>query len=361
MSTATQQSETPTVADQVRAEVERAFLRNIKGLNYFTTSDPPTGLTPKDAIYSSGTLRLYHYRPLASEVYRVPVVLVMSLLCKPYIFDLAPSQSLVEFLLKQGYDVYMIDWGVPRPEDSRLRIENYVLDFLPECIRRIGADSGEPDLSVFGYCMGGQLSLMYAAAHPDGPLKNLICLTTPIDSTGMKMFRQWTDPRYFDVDRIVDTLGNVPPEMLISAFDMLKPAAKIASQIRLWDNIWNDAFVKSYRMIDRWANDQIPFAGECFRQYHKEVLWENKLYDGQMVLRGRAVKLDTVRVPLLAVMAEHDHIVPLESAKDLLSLVGSKDKEEIVLKGGHVSVLAGPNAKNRLWPAVDRWLSERSI
>jgi polyhydroxyalkanoate synthase len=114
-------------------------------------------------------------------------------------------------------------------------------------------------------------------------------------------------------------------------------------------------------MIDRWANDQIPFAGECFRQYHKEVLWENKLYDGQMVLRGRAVKLDTVRVPLLAVMAEHDHIVPLESAKDLLSLVGSKDKEEIVLKGGHGSVLAGPNAKNRLWPAVDRWLSERSI
>jgi polyhydroxyalkanoate synthase len=350
-----------SIPEMVAATVERALLRNIKGLEYLTSSDPPTACTPRDTIYASGTLKLYHYRPVAPELYRVPVVLVMSLLSKAYIFDLAPGQSRIEVLVAQGYDVYLIDWGVPRPEDCRLRIENYVLDFIPECISRIAVDSGEPDVSVFGYCMGGQLSLMYAALHPGGPLKNLICLTTSINSEGMGLFRQWTDPRYFDVDKVVDTLGNVPAELLLNAFEMLRPVSKITSQIRLWDNIWNDAFVQSYRVIDRWASDQIPFAGECFRQMHKEVMWGNRLYTGELTLREQRVSLANIRVPLLAVMAEQDHIAPLAATRELLSLVGSEDKQEVLVKGGHVSVMAGPNAKTRLWQSVDRWLSERSV
>jgi len=170
-----------------------------------------------------------------------------------------------------------------------------------------------------------------------------------------------TDKRYFDLDRIVDTLGNVPPELIFASFDMLRPAARIASQIRLWDNMWNDDFVKSYRMFDRWAADQIPFPGECFRQTTKELMWDNKLIKNELVLGGRRVDLKQVVASFLAVMAEHDHIVPYESAKELLTLIGSTDKRDIVLKGGHVSLVAGPNAVRRLWPELDRWLSERSI
>ncbi|WBL36361.1 hypothetical protein O0235_01950 [Tepidiforma flava] len=96
---------------RVRMEIERAIQRSIKGLEYISTGDPAVGLTPKDVIHSRGTLKLYHYRPQADEVYRVPVMLVMSLVSKPYIPDLAPGQSLVEFLVKRGFDVYMIDWG----------------------------------------------------------------------------------------------------------------------------------------------------------------------------------------------------------------------------------------------------------
>jgi polyhydroxyalkanoate synthase len=205
------------------------------------------------------------------------------------------------------------------------------------------------------------LALIYAALHPQGPSKNLVCLTTPINYEGMKLMRQWTDKRYFDVDRIVDTLGNVPPELIFASFDMLRPATRIASQIRLWDNMWNDDFVKSYRMFDRWAADQIPFPGECFRQTTKELMWDNKLIKNELVLGGRRVDLKQVVVSFLAVMAEHDHIVPYESARELIALIGSADKRDIVLKGGHVSLVAGPNAIRRLWPELDRWLSERSL
>ena len=351
----------PTLEARVREEVERALLRNVKGLEYFSADVPEMGLTPKDAVYARGTLRLYHYRPLAPEVYRVPVLLVMSLVSKAYILDLTPGQSFIEFLLRQGYDVYMIDWGVPRPADKRLRLEDYVLDFIPDCLGRIRRDSGEPDVSMIGYCMGGLLAVLYQALHADGPVKNLACFTTPVNFEGMALFSQWTDRRYFDVDRIVDSLGNVPPELMYASFEMLKPAARLAGQVRLWDNMWNDDFVKGYRMFDRWAADQIPFPGECFRQTVKELMWENRLYKNELVLGGRPVRLDRITVPFLHVMAEHDHIVPRASAADLVGMVGSADKKELLLKGGHVSLVAGANARGRLWPQLDAWLAERSV
>jgi polyhydroxyalkanoate synthase len=351
----------PSVESRVRTEIERSLQRGIKGLEYISTGDPAVGLTPRDVIHRRGTLQLYHYRAMSDEVYRIPVLLIMSLVSKPYILDLTPGQSLVEYLLQQGFDVYMIDWGVPRPEDSRLRFEDYVLDFIPDCVQRVLADSGEPDINIVGYCMGGQLSVMYAAMHPDGPLRNLACFTTPINTDGMKLMKQWSDPRYFDVDRIVDTLGNVPPDLLFASFDMLRPASKIVSQVRLWDNMWNDEFTRSFRIFDRWAADQIPFPGECFRQNTKELMWENKLYKGEFEIGGRPCRLDAVRVPFLHVVAEHDHIVPYESARDLVPLVGSEDKRELMLKGGHVSLVAGGNAVYRLWPQLNAWLSERSV
>jgi len=360
--TATTPAVAPDAVEQrVREEIERSIQRAIKGLEYISTGDPGVGLTPKDTIHSEGTLKLYHYRPMADEVYRVPVLLIMSLVSKPYILDLTPGQSLVEFLLQKGFDVYMIDWGVPRPQDRNLRFENYLLEMIPDCVDRVLKDSGEDEVSIVGYCMGGQLSVMYAALHADGPLKNLACFTTPVNSDGMKLMKQWSDPRYFDVDRIVDTMGNVPPEMMSASFDMLRPVSKAIGQVKLWDNMWDDAFTKSYRMFDRWGADQIPFPGECFRQNTKEFMWGNKLMKGGWEIGGQEVDLAKVKVPFLHVVAEHDHIVPYEAAQDLVKVVGSDDSREIMLKGGHVSLVAGGNAIYRLWPQLDTWLSERSV
>jgi polyhydroxyalkanoate synthase len=355
----------PSIAEAVRREVQRTLLRGVKGLEYLSTPDPEVGVTPKDLVFRRGTLRLYHYRPQCDEVYRVPVLLVMSLISKPYILDLAPGQSLIEFLLQRGFDVYMIDWGVPRPEDKRLRLEDYVLDFIPECVERVREHSGEHEVSIAGYCMGGLLSVMYAALHPAGPagggLRNLACFTTPIDFDGMGLFKRWCDSRHFDVDRIVDTVGNVPPELLYASFNLLRPTSQMVGRVRLWDNMWNDEFVRGYRRFDRWAADQIPFPGECFRQTTKELQQQNRLIRGEFTLGGRPVLLSNVEVPLLHVVAEHDHIVPYEAARALVPAVGSADKTELKIRGGHVSLVAGANAVRRLWPQLEAWLAERSV
>ena len=349
----------PALPD-VRAEIERAIQRTIMGLDFLTSTAPAMGQTPKDEILRRGTLSLYHYHPMVDEIYRVPLLMVMATTNRAYIFDLAPGQSMVEFLLKQGYDVFVMDWNAPTAAEKRLRFEDYVLDFIPDSLRRVQEVSGEQDVTLLGYCMGGVLATMYAALHPGGPVKNLVLFTTPVDYSQMKLFSSWSDKRYFDVDRLVDTVGNVPPELLFASFDMLRPAGRSAGVVQLWDNMANDQYVKSYRMFDRWGADILPLAGEYFRQTVKDLMWDNKLYKNEMRIGGRKVDLANIKVPVLHAVAQHDHIVPYDAAKPLIANIGSTDKEEVVLKGGHVSLAAGVNAVKRLWPKLDDWLGGRS-
>jgi polyhydroxyalkanoate synthase len=349
------------VGERVRARIDRAVQRNIKGLEYFASSAPPVGVTPRDEIYTRGTMHVFHYHPRTDEIYRVPVLAIVPPTNRGYILDLAPKQSFIEFMLDRGFDVFMLEFSPPTKADKRLRVDDYILDFIPEAIARVQEDSGESDISLIGYCAAGMMSACYAALNQDGPLKNLICFTTPIDFQEMKLFATLSDKRFMDVDRLVDSVGNVPAEFIIEMFALLRPASRIADNLRLLDNLWNDEYVKSYRRFERWSNETMPLPGEYVRQWTKDFFWENKLVKNEFDVGGRRVLLSNVRVPLLHVVAEHDHIVTRGASKPLIEMVGSEEKEEVVLKGGHVSIAAGPNASRRMWPKVDAWLSERSV
>ena len=350
----------PDLLTAARGEFDRAMQRNLKGLSYFTTSGPTLGASVKDVLIERGTMRLYHYRPRVDDVYRVPILLVMATTNRGYIFDMVPGQSLVEYLLEAGFDVFMLDWEAPRADEKRLGLDDYVLDFVPTALARVARETGERDVSVIGYCFGGVLSLLWAALHPDHGLANLVTFTTPVDFSKMDMFQAWADPRFFDVDRLVDTFGNCPGDYLYTAFDLLKPGSRAAGQVRLVDNLHDDEFVKSFRMFDRWAADILPLAGEYFRQTTRQLLWENRLLDGTMTVGDRPIDLARITAPFLHVAAQHDHIVPTAASAPLLGMIGSTDKEEVVLKGGHVSLVAGGNAIRRLWPRLVQWLATRS-
>jgi polyhydroxyalkanoate synthase subunit PhaC len=353
-----------TAADPIeaaRAEFERVMQRSIKGLGYFNSPAPVSGHSVKDVILSRGTMQLYHYRPLVEDVYRVPLLLVMATTNRGYIFDLDKGNSLVEFLLQRGYDVFMLDWEAPRSDEKNLGMEDYVLDFIPSAIAKVQQASGETDVNIAGYCFGGVLSLLYASLHTDGPLHALATFTTPTDFTEMKLFQAWSDPRYFDVDRLVEAFGNAPADMLLSSFDMLRPTGRIVGNIRLADNLWNDELVRSQRLLERWATDMLPLAGRYFQQTTKQLMWENAIMKGTMEVGGHPVDYGKIAVPFLHVAAQFDHIVPTAASAPLVGMVGSKDKQEIVLKGGHVSLVAGGNAMRRLWPQLDGWFQERSV
>ena len=351
----------PDLFAAAQSEFERTLQRNLKGLEYFTTSGPQLGASPKDVLIERGTMRLYHYRPRVDDVYRVPILLVMATTNRGYIFDMVPGQSLVEYLLDAGFDVFMLDWEAPRADERALTLQSYVLDFLPTAVERVKRETGEPDVTAIGYCFGGVLSLLWAALEGERTgLANLVTFTTPVDFSAMEMFQNWADRRFFDVDRLVDTLGNCPGDYLYTAFDMLRPGARVAQQIRVADQLHDDQFVKSFRMFDRWATDILPLAGEYFRETTKQLMWDNRLLHGTMQVAGRPVDLGRIGVPFLHVAALHDHIVPTAASAPLLGMIGSADKEEVVMKGGHVSLVAGGNAIKRLWPKLVDWLGARS-
>ena len=355
----------PDPFEAARAEFERALTRSIKGLGYFASPAPVLGASPKDVLIERGTMRLYRYRSRVDDVYRVPLLLVMATTNRGYIFDMVPGQSLVEYLLDAGFDVFMLDWAPPRADEKVLTLESYVLDFLPQAVARVAEETGEPDVSVIGYCFGGVLSLLWAAleggGENGGPLANLVTFTTPVDFSRMDMFQAWADRRFFDVDRLVDIQGNCPGDYLYTAFDMLRPGTRAVTGARLYEQLHDDQFVKSFRMFDRWAADILPLAGEYFRQTTKLLMWDNRLLDGSLEVGGRRVDLRTITAPFLHVAAQHDHIVPTEASAPLFGMVGSTDKEELVLKGGHVSLVAGANAVKRLWPKLVHWLGTRSV
>jgi polyhydroxyalkanoate synthase len=348
------------IARRVQSDVDRAIQRNLRGLESLALPKPPVGAMDKDTLLRRGTLALYRYRPVVDEVYRVPILLVSPTSNRGYVFDLARGQSLVEFLLQRGYDVFMIDWMPPRADESKLTLEDYVLDFLPTCIDRVREETGERKVTLMGYCMGGTLSVLHAALEPQS-VENLVLFTTPVDFTQMKLFRIWGDPKHFDVDRLVDALGNVPGEFILGAFDMMRPANRTAGVLNLWSNMWNDDYVKSYRMFDRWAAETLPLAGEYFRQTTKAFLWENALLNNTLEIGGCRVDLASIDCPLLSIVAEHDHVVPHPAAHPIIERVSSRVREEMIVRGGHVSVVAGPSAVKRLWPSIDKWLAKRSV
>jgi polyhydroxyalkanoate synthase len=347
---------------RIGATMQRALSRNIPGIRIpQTESDFDVGLTPKELIYSKDTARLYHYRAMQDEIYRVPLLIVMSPVAKGYILDLAKGQSFVEYFLLQGHDVFMLEWIGPRREHSGLRLENYVCDFIGDSVKKVQETTGERDITLVGYCMGGMLSTMFTALNPRAGIKNLACFTTPVNAEGMSLYKQWVDSEAFDIDRLVDELGIIPGDMVNASIQALRPLQKSAGDLNLLNNVENDAFVKAQLTFSRWAADQLAVPGEMAREMFKDFLKHNKFAKNELVLRNKTVDIGKIRVPFLHVAAEYDHIVPTDASKDLIFLVGSKDKQEIMIKGGHVSLVAGGNAIYRLWPKLDTWLRERAV
>src|SRR5262245_22349434 len=247
-----------TLVDRLRSEVGQMVQRRLKGLDYLTTPPPQIGVTPRTLLYRRGPLALYHYQPVASEVYRVPVLMIFAPTNNASILDLAKGQSLIEYMLKRGFDLYMVDWNAPSAAESHLKLDDYVLDFIPDAVRRVQQDSGIDELTMLGYCMGAVLSSLYVALHADGPVKNLVCFTMPTDWQKMALGPLIGE---LDVDSVLDSQGLVPARSIIMGVDMHRPAGRLAGQIRLWDNMWNDAYVAGHRMMTSWANDTLPLPG----------------------------------------------------------------------------------------------------
>jgi polyhydroxyalkanoate synthase subunit PhaC len=350
----------PGIAQRWVEEMERGFARIGRGAELlWDQSEAPVGLTPRELVGRWGKARLYLYRAQTEQPETVPVLFVPYLgISRTYVFDL-PGASFVEFFTKQGFNLYLVDWGDLGPEDAAFALEDAVMDTIPAMVRRTLRHSGAEALDLFGYCMGVPMTVSYLATHADAPVRNLVMMVGPIDFEHAGFFATWTSREHFPLDKLVDTYKTAPLEYVRMGFKLLSPTGDAATLTNLWRNLGNEGYVQSWRAMNRWSNEWVGFPGEFFRQWIRWFYQENRLAKGALELRGRRVDLGTIKQPILVVAARKDTIAPPASARALVDLVGSEDKEYEELPGGHISLIAGRQAHQNLWPKLVRWLRER--
>ncbi len=331
---------------------------------------PRVGRTPKETVWKKNKARVYRYEPEKHKEQAVPILLVYALILRPYILDLVPGNSLVEHLLGEGFDVYLLDWGIPEEEDAHLSFEHLVLDYLPEAVESVLQSSRAPGLTLFGYCQGGTIAAMYASLFPDEHLRNLVLLATPVDFAPEDPGPQglWTlwsrnSGYLLDPDALPDLSGNVPadlPGRLVGAATSLFGPVANPAYADLTNRSLREEPVESFLAVSRWVDDGVPFPGEAFRRWIKDFYQQNRLVRGELELRGHRVDLSNVACPVLSVAGSKDYICPLSQAEPTMGLVGSEDRELLVLDAGHVGLMVGPVAKGEGRPRLGEWLRRRS-
>lgn len=353
---------TASLVKKYQQELETAVKRYNKTMGFIDNPpNVPVGQTPKEVIWTRNKAKLYHYIPTAPRRYREPLLFIYSLMNKAYIVDLRPGSSLVEFLLNQGHDIYLLDWGIPGPEDADMKLDDYVLDYMPRAVKQTLKHAQADELTMVGYCLGGVLSVCYNSIFTDAPIKNLVILAIPLDFSEQQLFNEWLNPRHFNLNVMLEAYGNVPGEFLNYGQRLKDPVPGfITSYTGFFDKVLDDRAVESWISMQQWMNDVVPFAGGAFKQFSEEMWLKNKLINNELVLRGHRVVLSNIKMSLINILANSDQIVLNSQSDKLLDVVGSADKEQVVMPGGHVGLAVGRVAAKGLWPTLDKWLRSRS-
>ena len=346
---------------RVNRDVERSLLRARNGVRYVRgTNRPKLGVTPKDVVWQRDKAQLWRYRGGPTR-FEQPLVIVTSLVSRSYILDLIPTSSSVEFLRDYGFDVFMIDWGIPDELEAAHRFETYVDEYLPRAIDAVIRETGAKEVTLVGYCLGGVLAFLYANGHQDAPIRNLVLLATPVNYREMgPMVAALVEGR-LDADDLIDETGNVPADVLYSGFYMMAPTTVVAQNATLLENLWNDEFVKGFQAVGQWTRDQVPFPGAAFRQMVDDLIRRNVLMDGSWRLGGREIDFRTTGANVLNVMASADRVVPRAAAAPAGDLVGRPNRrEEMVVKGGHATFGTGRSAFKHTLPSLADWIGSHS-
>jgi polyhydroxyalkanoate synthase len=338
----------------------RNLQRSAKAMELVTRpGDPEIGVSPRVEVYRRNKARLYRYE--GPRTRRIPVLFVPNLgISRPTIFDLQPGASFIEYVSSQGFDFFLLDWGVYGEEDNGLTVDECVTRTLPRVVKHVLEASGAPGLAVIGYCMGAPLSSAFVALHSEVPVRAYVNMAGPIDFSQAGLFARWLDKRFYDVDRVVDAVGAIPADWVRVGFKLLRPTMDISTALNLWWNLDNPRYVEGYQALSKWANEYVPFPAEFFRQWVKDFYQENRLVRGELRLGGRLVDLGRIRCPVFVAAGAEDYIAPAPCVRALLDHVGAEDKTYLELPGGHISLIAGRAASRHCWPRVLEWLAERT-
>jgi polyhydroxyalkanoate synthase len=340
----------------------------IEKLSAITDDQVEIATTPSDEVFRTDKVTLHRYRPLAPQRVRTPVLIVYSLIGRQTMTDLQEDRSLVRNLLGQGVDLWFVDWGNPTRADRWLTIDDYVTEYLDDCVAAMGRATGADRVTLFGICEGGVFTLAYAALEP-ARVRNLVLTITPLDfhadmadeQPGRGFINVWTRSLTGeDVDRMIDVWGVLPGEFMGAVFSMLTPMRSMTKyNLDLLDVVDDDEKLLNFLRMEKWLADRPDHAGEAAKQWLKDLYQDNKLIANAWALDSRPVDLRRVVAPVLNIYAEADHIIPPATSCVLEGRLGTDDYTELGLPGGHIGMFVSRRSQGIVGKGVVDWLMER--
>ena len=321
--------------------------------------DVDYGATAKEEVYREDKLVLYRFKGARTPTAKTPILISYALVNRPYMVDLQDDRSLVKNLLALGEDVYLIDWGYPDLSDRYLTLDDYINGYIRRCVDVVAKRHKLDKINLLGICQGGAFSLCFASIYPE-KIRNLITMVTPVDfHTPGNMLAHWV--RSLDVDLFVDTLGNVPADLMNWCYLMLKPIRLNQQKyIGLVDILDDKVELENFLRMEKWIFDSPDQAGEAFRQFVKDFYQGNKLIEGGLKIGDKEVELKNLYVPVLNIFAEQDHLVPPAASRAMRGRIGSDDYTEIAFKGGHIGIYVSGRAQREVPSAIHEWLASRA-
>ena len=322
-------------------------------------------------VFENEVMQLLQYRPLTPQVYKRPLLMVPPCINKFYILDLQPDNSLIRYAVSQGHTVFVVSWVNPDESHSGMTWDDYIESGAITAIETAQAISGEKQINVLGFCVGGTIlstALAVMAARGKKPAASVTLLTTMLDFSDVGGIDIYVDEaQVMQREQAIGKGGLMPGRDFAAAFSSLRPN----------DLVWN--YVESNYLKGEepppfdllyWNADSTNLPGPMFCYYLRNMYLENKLLiPGRLSVNGEPVDLGTVQAPTFIYASREDHIVPWASAYVTTGLIntGKRSNNRFVLgASGHIAGVINPPAKKKrsYWThdqlpvAADQWLAE---
>lgn len=293
-------------------------------------------ITPGRVVFRNHLIELIQYEPQTKTVYKEPILMLPAWIMKYYILDLSPENSLVNWLVGQGHTVFMVSWRNPDAADRDLGLDDYyrlgamdAIDFIAELMPQAG-------IHLMGYCLGGTLAIIAAAAmagHGDERLLSLTMLAAQADFTEAgELLLFITESEVAFLKNMMWEKGYLDGKQMAGTFQMLH------SNELIWSRLVNDAMLEKRRSpIDliAWNADATRMPYKMHSEYLEKLFLHNDFVQGRFAVEGKRVAPESIKLPIFAVGTEDDHVAPWKSVYKIHLMATCQDVTFILTSGGH--------------------------